>query len=171
MRHVQALTAFQPEYDESIPSGGDPLEVDVNQTFTGFEAYYVYIAICGFLVWLIIPGLALLYGGLSRRKSALSMLFQGFAVTGVITFQWMFWGYSLAYSRTAGPFIGDLANFGMKNVVAAPSPGSSYLPEIVFCFYQLLFCICTVMIVVGGTFERGKILPSLVFGWCWATIV
>ena len=154
-----------------MPAGGDPTQVDVNAQFTGFEAYYVYIGICGFLVWMIIPGLALLYGGLSRRKSAVSMLFQGFAVTGVITFQWMFWGYSLAYSRTAGPFIGDMANFGMRNVVAAPSPGSSYLPEIVFCFYQLLFCICTVMIVVGGTFERGKILPSLVFGWCWATIV
>ena len=89
----------------------------------------------------------------------------------VITIQWMFWGYSLAYSRTAGPFIGDLANFGMMHVLAATSPGSSYLPEIVFCLYQLLFCICTVMIVVGGTFERGKILPSLVFGWLWATIV
>lgn len=67
-----------------------------------------------------------------------------------VTFQWMFWGYSLAYSRTAGPFIGDLANFGLKNVVAAPSPGSSYLPEIVFCMYQLMFCACTVQLVIGG---------------------
>jgi ammonium transporter, Amt family len=83
----------------------------------------------------------------------------------------MFWGYSLAYSRTASSFIGNLDNFGLRGVLAAPSPGSSYLPEVVFCFYQLLFCIVTVMIVVGGTFERGKILPSLVFGWCWATIV
>jgi len=83
----------------------------------------------------------------------------------------MFWGYSLAYSRTAGPFIGDLANFGLKNVTAAPSPGSAYLPEIVFCLYQLLFCICTVMIVVGGAFERGRVIPSLFFGFWWATIV
>jgi Amt family ammonium transporter len=60
------------------------------------------------------------------------------------TFQWIFWGYSLAYSRDAGPFIGTLANFGLKNVMAAPSPGSAVLPEIVFCFYQLLFCACTV---------------------------
>jgi Amt family ammonium transporter len=83
----------------------------------------------------------------------------------------MFWGYSLAYSRTAGPFIGDLANFGLKNVTAAPSPGSPYLPEIVFCLYQLLFCICTVMIVVGGAFERGRVIPSLFFGFWWATVV
>lgn len=83
----------------------------------------------------------------------------------------MFWGYSLAYSRTASSFIGDMANFGMKNVTAAPSPGSPYLPEIVFCLYQLLFCVCTVMIVVGGAFERGRVVPSLFFGFWWATIV
>jgi Amt family ammonium transporter len=56
----------------------------------------------------------------------------------------MFWGYSLAYARDASPFIGTLKNFGLKDVMAAPSPGSDDLPEIVFCFYQLLFCACTV---------------------------
>lgn len=83
----------------------------------------------------------------------------------------MFWGYSLAYSRTANAFIGDLSAFGLKNVMAAPSPGSVYIPEIVFCLYQLLFCACTVQIVIGGSFERGRIIPSLVFGFFWATIV
>lgn len=61
----------------------------------------------------------------------------------------MFWGYSLTYARDGGPFIGNLKNFGLKNVMAAPSPGSDILPEIVFCFYQLLFCACTVWIVIG----------------------
>jgi len=45
------------------------------------------------------------------------------------------------------------------------------IPEIVFCLYQLLFCACTVQIVIGGSFERGRILPSLIFGFLWATIV
>jgi hypothetical protein len=83
----------------------------------------------------------------------------------------MFWGYSLAYSRTASPFIGDMANFGLKNVMSAPSPGSAFLPEIVFCLYQMLFCACTVQLVIGGSFERGRILPSMIFAFCWATIV
>jgi ammonium transporter, Amt family len=83
----------------------------------------------------------------------------------------MFWGYSLAYSRTGNAFIGNLENFGMKNVQAAPSPGSAVIPEIVFCLYQLLFCACTVQIVIGGSFERGRIIPSLVFSFIWATIV
>jgi ammonium transporter, Amt family len=154
-----------------MPDGGNPLEIDVNAIYAGYEWNYVYLIFCGFIVWLIIPGIGLLYGGLARRKSALALLFQSFMVVAVTTFQWMFWGYSLAYSRTAGPFIGDLANFGMRNVMAAPSPGNSTIPEIVFCLYQLLFCACTVQIVVGGAFERGRIIPSLVFGFFWATIV
>ena len=109
-----------------------------------------------------------------------------------VTVQWMFWGYSLAYSRNGGPFIGTLENFGLKNVMVAPSSGSAVLPEIVFCYFQLLFCACTVripssqradrhgsyvliplqvIIITGGAFERGNILPLLVFGFCWATVV
>lgn len=153
-------------YNASEPSGGDPLTVDVNAQFVGYEWNYTYIVFCGFIVWLIIPGIGLLYSGLARRKSALALLFQSLMIVAVYvlfnlllrfrlrgpfadagprtTFQWIFWGYSLAYSRSASPFIGDLENFGLRNVMAAPSPGSAVLPEIVFCFYQLLFCACTV---------------------------
>lgn len=166
-----SLTSKQPAFNSSEPKGGDTLLVDVNAQYVGFEYHYTYIMFCGFIVWLIIPGIGLLYGGLARRKSAVTLLFQSLMVGAVTTFQWMFWGYSLAYSRTASPFIGDLANFGMKNVMAAPSPGSAVLPEIVFCLYQLLFCACTVQIVIGGAFERGRIVPSLIFAFFWATIV
>jgi ammonium transporter, Amt family len=145
--------------------------VDVNTTFAGLEYHAVYIAFCSCLVWLIIPGIGLLYGGLSRRKSALALLFQSFMVSATVTIQWMFWGYSLAYSKTAGPFIGDLSNFLLRGVMSGPSIGSSNLPDILFCFYQLLFCACTVQILVGGAFERGRIVPSIVFGFFWATIV
>jgi Amt family ammonium transporter len=133
------LTAHQPAFNESEPNGGDVFTVDVNAQYAGLEYHYTYLIFCGFIVWLIIPGIGLLYGGLARRKSSLAMLFQSLMVASVTTFQWMFWGYSLAYSRTAGPFIGDLANFGMRHVMAAPSPGSAVIPEIVFCLYQLLF--------------------------------
>lgn len=128
-----------PVFNTSEPNGGDVWSVDVNAQYVGFEFHYTYLVFCGFIVWLIIPGIGLLYGGLARRKSSLAMLFQSLMVASVTTFQWMFWGYSLAYSRTAGPFIGDLANFGMRNVLAAPSGGSPVIPEIVFCLYQLLF--------------------------------
>lgn len=155
----EANLSQQPVYNASTPTGGDPLKVDVNAQYAGVEWNYTYIILCAFIVWLIIPGIGLLYSGLARRKSALALLFQSFMVVAVyvdsgidsipanqssITFQWMFWGYSLTYARDASPFIGTLKNFGLKGVMAAPSPGSGDLPEIVFCFYQLLFCACTV---------------------------
>ncbi|KAF2395619.1 ammonium transporter MepA [Trichodelitschia bisporula] len=160
-----------PEYDPAHPNGGDSVLVDVNLQYAGVEFNYTYLLFCAAIVWLIIPGIGLLYGGLARRKSSLALLFQSLCVISVVTVQWMFWGYSLAYSRGANKFIGNLDNFGMKNVMSAPSPGNGNIPEIVFCLYQLLFCACTVQIVIGGSFERGRIVPSLVFSFIWATIV
>ncbi|KAK3053653.1 hypothetical protein LTR09_005397 [Extremus antarcticus] len=162
-----------PEYDPNEPWGGDSRGAtdDVNAQYAGLGFHYVYLILCAFIVWLIIPGIGLLYGGLARRKSSLSLLFQSFMVTSVVTFQWMFWGYSLAYARDASPFIGTLANFGMMKVQAAPSPGSVLIPETVFCLYQLMFAFVTVQILIGGSFERGRIIPSLVFAFLWTTIV
>lgn len=79
---------LQPVYNESMPNGGNPLEMDVNAQFVGFEYNYTYLIFCGFIVWLIIPGIGLLYGGMARRKSALALLFQSLMVGAVTTFQW-----------------------------------------------------------------------------------
>ena len=88
----------------------------MNAQYYGWQFEYVYQIIMGCLVFLIVPGIAMLYGGMARRKSALSMIFQGLSVMAMVSFQWQFWGFSLAFSRTGGPFIGDLSNFGMINV-------------------------------------------------------
>jgi hypothetical protein len=66
-----------------MPTGGDPLKVDVNAQYAGVEWNYTYIVFCGFIVWLIIPGIGLLYSGLARRKSALALLFQSLMVVAV----------------------------------------------------------------------------------------
>jgi Amt family ammonium transporter len=145
--------------------------MDVNKQWEGLEFHYVYQVIMGSLVFLIVPGIGLLYGGMARRKSALAMIFQSMMVMAVCSFQWMFWGFSLTFSRTGGPFIGDLSNFGMRNIMAGPSFGSAVLPDIVFCYYELMFCVCATMIVVGGSFERGRIVPSIIFSFLWSTIV
>jgi len=86
----------------------------------------------------MIPGLGFLYSGLARRKSALSMIWACMGSFSVITFQWYFWGYSLAFSAqgTSG-FIGDLKHFGLMNTLGAPSPGSPLIPELLYSFYQV----------------------------------
>jgi len=66
------------------------------------------------LVLLMIPGVGFFYSGLARRKSALSLIWLSLMSVAVISFEWFFWGYSLAFSHTAGKFIGDLSNIGFS---------------------------------------------------------
>lgn len=77
------LSPEQPVYNASMPEGGDPLTVDVNAQFVGYEYNYVYIVACTFIVFMILPGIGLLYSGLTRRKSAMALLFQAFMVLAV----------------------------------------------------------------------------------------
>jgi Amt family ammonium transporter len=62
---------------------------------------------------------------------------------GVVSFQWFLWGYSLTFSHTAGKFIGDLANFGFKGVLAQPSVGSHKTPDLLFAIFQGMFAAIT----------------------------
>jgi len=93
------------------------------------------------LVWLMVPGVGLFYSGLLRRKNALSMMFLSIAGVAVGSFQWFFWGYSLAFSETASAFIGDLKYFCLKDVLGEPSIGSTRLPALLFCAYQCMFAV------------------------------
>lgn len=92
------------------------------------------------------------YSGLARRKSALSLLWLSVMSVGVVSFQWFFWGYSLAFSHTAGKYIGDLNNFGLKGVLAAPSVGSDKVPDILFAVFQGMFACIT--LVLGYKIEE-----------------
>ncbi len=61
------------------------------------------------LVWLMIPGVGFFYSGLLRRKNALSMIWLSMMVLAVVSFQWFFWGFSLAFSETGSAYIGNLS--------------------------------------------------------------
>lgn len=98
------------------------------------------------------------YSGLARRKSALSLIWLSIMATAVISFQWFFWGYSLAFSHTAGKFLGDLENIGFRNVLAAPSVGSPKIPDLLFAVYQGMFAAITVALAVGAVAERGRMV-------------
>jgi Amt family ammonium transporter len=112
---------------------------NLNQWYTSGDQAYIIIASA--MVVIMIPGLGFLYSGLARRKSALSMIWACMASFSVITFQWYFWGYSLAFSAQGkSGFIGSLNHFGLMNVLGAPSPGSPLIPELLYAFYQVRPC-------------------------------
>lgn len=129
------------------------------------------VIVSGALVWLMVPGVGLFYSGLLRRKNALSMIFLSMAAIAVASFQWFFWGYSLAFADNASPFIGTLRYFCLQNVLDQPSMGSARIPALLFAFFQMMFAIITVALVIGGFAERSRIGPVLLFMFCWLTVV
>lgn len=89
----------------------------------------------------MIPGVGFFYSGLARRKSALELLLLSMMSVAVVSFQWMFWGYSLTFSRTGNSFFGDLSQFGLMKTVGQPVGGT--VPDILFCLYQGMFAAIT----------------------------
>ncbi|KAL8631141.1 hypothetical protein Q9189_003175 [Teloschistes chrysophthalmus] len=151
-------------------TGGDSSVENLNQWYTSGDQSYIIVASA--MVVVMIPGLGFLYSGLARRKSALSMIWACMASFSVITFQWYFWGYSLAFSAQAtNGYIGNLEHFALINTLGAPSPGSPLIPELLYAFYQMQFCATTAAIVAGAIAERGRVLPLMVFLFFWATLV
>ncbi len=139
------------------------------QTFDTGDTAYLLISTC--MVLIMVPGLGFLYSGLARRKSALSLIWACWMGGIVAIFQWYFWGYSLAFSKTASNhFIGDLSSFGLKNLLEPAAKEGNY-PELVFAAYQGMFMAVTAAIIVGAICERGRLFPSLVFTFIWCTIV
>ncbi|KAE8394248.1 ammonium transporter AmtB-like domain-containing protein [Aspergillus alliaceus] len=150
-------------------NGGDSLTEDLNIYYSSGDIAWVIVSTA--LVLLMIPGVGFFYSGLARRKSALSLLWLSLMSVGIVSFQWFFWGYSLAFSHTAGKYIGNLDNFGFKGVLAAPSVGSDKVPDLLFAVFQGMFACITVALAVGAVAERGRMLPCMVFSFVWTTII
>lgn len=150
-------------------TGGDSLTVNLNDQFD--KADMAWIGAASALVWIMIPGVGLLYSGLSRKKHALSLLWASIMAACLTGFQWFFWGYSLVFSQTnTSPFLGSLDNFALMNVLGAPSVVTS-LPGILFCLYQGMFAATTAILMVGAGCERARLGPMMVFLFCWLTVV
>ncbi|MHB8523918.1 MAG: ammonium transporter [Limisphaerales bacterium] len=135
-------------------------------------AYNGWMMTCSALVlFMTLPGLALFYGGLVRRKNVLSVLAQCLGIAGVVTILWWVCGYSLVFSRGNG-LIGGL-DFAFFNAVDA-SPNADYSPWVsqnVFCMYQLMFAIITPALIVGAIAERMRYAAVLLFVVIWMLAV
>ncbi|KAK4174230.1 ammonium transporter AmtB-like domain-containing protein [Triangularia setosa] len=151
------------------PAGGDALLEDLNVWYQAGDISFMIMSTA--FVLLMIPGVGFFYSGLARRKSALSLIWLSVMAAAVSTFQWFFWGYSLTFSHSAGPFIGDLSNFGFRNVLAHPSVASNRIPDLLFAVYQGMFSAITIALATGAVAERGRMLPCVIFMFLWLTVV
>jgi Amt family ammonium transporter len=118
------------------------------------------------------PGLAFFYGGLVRRKNVLSIMMQCFMLLGVVSIQWVLFGYSLAFGPDHGGFIGDFSWAALSGVGMEPNADyAATIPHLLFMVFQMMFAVITPALIVGAFAERMKFSAFLVFSVLWATVV
>lgn len=132
------------------------------------------------VLFMTLPGLALFYGGLVRRKNVLSVLAQCLLITGLVTILWWICGYSLVFSSAAtdaaqrgSTFLGNLKTFAfLHGVDSAPNGDYSYwVSQNVYAMYQLMFAIITPALIIGAIAERMKFSAIFLFMTLWMFVV
>jgi Amt family ammonium transporter len=133
-----------------------------------------FMMVCAALVlFMTLPGLALFYGGLVRKKNVLSVLAQCFGIAGLVAILWWAFGYSFVFADGAKAVIGDFGKFAfLKGVDSAPNTNYSYwVSHNVFSMYQLMFAIITPALIIGAVAERMKYSAILLFVALWMVVV
>jgi Amt family ammonium transporter len=125
------------------------------------------------VLFMTLPGLALFYGGLVRRKNVLSVLAQCLGIAGLVTILWWAVGYSLVFGRSFGsPFLGGTEYFFLRGVTSVPNPDYGFwVSQNVYAMYQLMFAIITPCLIVGAIAERMKFSAILLFVAGWMFLV
>jgi len=121
------------------------------------------------LVVLMLPGLALFYGGLVRARATLNTFMMSFTAVAVIAVQWVLFGYSLAFSK--GGFVGGLQWAGLDAVSSGAGPYSATIPHFAFVVFQSLFAGLTVALISGAIVERIRFPAFIAFTVLWSTFV
>jgi Amt family ammonium transporter len=124
------------------------------------------------VLFMTLPGLALFYGGLVRKKNVLSVLAQCFLITGLVTILWWICGFSMAFGP-GNPFFGKLSTYAFfKDVTGAPGGVSTpWVSMNVFACFQLTFAIITPALIIGAIAERMKFKAIFVFITLWMFLV
>ena len=129
---------------------------------------------CAALVlFMTLPGLALFYGGLVRKKNVLSVLAQCLGCAGMVTVIWWAVGYSLVFGKSFNsPFLGGSEFFFLKGVTSAPNTDYCYwISQNVFAMYQLMFAIITPALIIGAIAERMKFSAIMLFIAIWLFVI
>lgn len=123
------------------------------------------------VLFMTLPGLALFYGGLVRKKNILSVLAQCMGIAGLVTILWWAIGYSLSFG-VGNAFIGD-AKFALLKGVEPGNTGAGYhwISDAMWAMFQLTFAIITPALILGAIAERMKFLAILVFVALWMFVV
>ena len=175
----QRLSALEAYINNGDPTGALPKDTNGNLTITapatvgvpgpGHNAWQMTSA--ALVLFMTLPGLALFYGGLVRRKNILSVMAQCLLITGLVTILWWLCGYSLVF-HSGGKILGGLGFAFLNNVTSAPNTDYSFwVSHNVFSMYQLMFAIITPALILGAIAERMKFSAVFLFMTLWMFVV
>ncbi|AUT67158.1 MULTISPECIES: ammonium transporter [Paraburkholderia] len=154
-----------------------PFSVDSSKISSGDTAWM--LTSTALVLFMTIPGLALFYAGMVRKKNVLATVMQSFAITCIVTVIWTVVGYSLAFTP-GGSFIGGFSRVfmsgmtyikGDKATTLTVSHLASTIPESVYFVYQMTFAIITPALITGAFADRMKFSAMLIFMTLWSIIV
>jgi ammonium transporter, Amt family len=181
-QRIAGLEAYLGNTDPTTVLKTGPKDKDGNPTIPeGLTTPSIGVAGPGHNAWqmtsaalvlfMTLPGLALFYGGLVRRKNVLSTMAQCLLITGLVTILWVVCGYSLVF-HNGGKFLGGFGFAMLKDVTSAPNTDYSYwVSHNVYAMYQLMFAIITPALIIGAIAERMKFSAIFLFMTLWMFVV
>ncbi len=160
----------------AAPSFANLPQLVATSTISGGDTAWMMTS-TALVLFMTIPGLALFYAGMVRKKNVLSTLMQSFAICAMITVLWAVIGYSLAF-MPGNPFIGGLDRLFLDGMLYLKDeakltvhPLAASIPEGVFMMFQMTFAIITPALIAGAFAERMKFSSMMVFMALWSLLV
>lgn len=171
---AEAAPAAVPAVDTAFAAYVNNVDPGASLPGVAGPGHNAFMMVCAALVlFMTLPGLALFYGGLVRKKNVLSVLAQCLGITGLVTIMWWAFGYSLVFGKSFGsPFLGGTEFFFLKGVTSAPNTDYAWwISHNVFAMFQMMFAIITPALIVGAIAERMKFSAILLFVSIWMVVV
>src|SRR4051812_13279210 len=139
------------------------------------------IAATALVLMMTIPGLALFYSGMVRKKNVLATMMQSFTICALVTVLWMVAGYSLAFTN-GNPYVGDFSRVLLRGMEAGwdkpftlgagtDNSTATTIPETVYCMFQMTFAIITPALIAGAFADRLKFSALVLFMSLWSLLV
>jgi Amt family ammonium transporter len=171
---LEALADEAPTAAASTPT--EPTVMKFTDINSGDTAWMLTSS--ALVLMMTIPGLALFYGGMVRKKNVLATLMQSFAITCLVTILWWVVGYSLAFTPGSSAYLGGFGHAFFNGVVymhdamkLSVSHLGTTIPETVYAMFQLTFAIITPALICGSFAERMKFSAMLWFMGIWLLVV
>jgi len=158
----------------AAPAPTAPIEIEIGKINSGDTAWM--LSSTALVLLMTIPGLALFYGGMVRKKNVLATVMQSFAITCLVTLLWIIAGYSLAFMPGTA-YVGNLDRLFLKGMsfVSGKTVSVSHIaqnvPESVYMMFQMTFAIITPALICGAFADRMKFSAMLWFMGIWSIVV